>query len=246
MPSSGSVPTPWALPTAEGALTRLAESYRTAEERVSLGSRELSILRVADPDALVDAVDPASFARDERLPYWADLWTSAIGLARWFDRSRWIASRSLCELGCGVGLAGIAAAAAGARVTMTDYEPDALMFAQVNCMRNLEAPYPALQLLDWRAPGDVGRFDIVAGADIVYERGRFFFLLKLLRRLLAPDGVVVLADPGRQIGADFLCLARQDGFDVRTEVVEVERRGVLTRVHCSTLSLSSRAEEGGA
>ena len=236
--ASSPVPARWSAPANDRVLSLITGSYQTLEERISLGTRELSILRVADPDALVDALDPLTFARDERLPYWADLWTSSIGLARWFDRSPWIASRTLCELGCGVGLAGIAAACAGARVTMTDYEEDALLFAHHNCRRNLAAPYPALELLDWRAPGDIGRFDIVAGADIAYERDRFWFLLKLFRRLLNPDGVVVLADPGRQIGADFLTCARQDGLRVRTEVIPVERRGILTGVHVHQLSVS--------
>lgn len=239
-----SVPARSSAPAHDRVLSLITGSYQTLEERISLGTRELSILRVAEPDALLDALDPLTFACDERLPYWADLWTSSIGLALWFDRSPWIASRTLCELGCGVGLVGIAAASAGARVTMTDYEADALLFAYHNCRRNLAAPYPALELLDWRAPGDLGQFDIVAGADITYERDRFSFLLRLFRRLLNPEGIVVLADPGRQISADFVACARQDGLWVRTEVLPVQRRGTLTGVHVHLLSPSEQTIAG--
>src|SRR5512146_678227 len=106
-------------------LSDLRERYDIAEERIVFGSRTLTILKIADTSRLLDAIKPEMFASDERLPYWAELWPSSIELARFFLREENIRGRTVLELGCGLGLAGIAAAAAGANVLFTDYEPDA-------------------------------------------------------------------------------------------------------------------------
>ncbi len=75
-----------------------------------------------------------TFAEDERLPYWAELWPSAIGLAHYLDRDVSLRGKHVLELGCGLGLLGVIAARDGARVLCTDYEPDALaLHATTRC-----------------------------------------------------------------------------------------------------------------
>ncbi|MCA1728736.1 MAG: 50S ribosomal protein L11 methyltransferase, partial [Actinobacteria bacterium] len=88
-------------------------------------------------DALIDERE---FARDERLPYWADLWPSAVALAGSIIRydSKTLAGRRVVELGCGVGLPSLAALARGARVTATDHYEAALDFARYNARANLD------------------------------------------------------------------------------------------------------------
>jgi ETFB lysine methyltransferase len=221
-------------------IARIRASYRVTSETVTLGKASVVIVHVADPDALMEAVDPATFAEDERMPYWSDLWNSSIALARWCEDSPWIGGKTFLELGCGVGLAGLAAARAGARVTMTDYEPDALAFAACNARRNLEGPLPDIGLLDWRRRGDIGPFDVIAGADITYERRNFEPLLRLLQSALHPDGVIMLTDPDRSVGRDFLSAAREAGFALSTHPRSVERRGRTTTVTCALLRRKSR------
>ena len=102
------------------------------DDRVMLEGREVWISRPADSEALL--TDEA-FEREEFLPYWADLWPSAIELAHVV--ARWdLAGRRVLELGCGLALPGIAAALRGARVTVSDWAPDALGFARSNAERN--------------------------------------------------------------------------------------------------------------
>src|SRR5260370_908488 len=48
------------------------------EEVVRIGELELSLLR---PDVPEDLIDEATFADDEFLPYWAELWPAARALA---------------------------------------------------------------------------------------------------------------------------------------------------------------------
>jgi predicted nicotinamide N-methyase len=216
-------------------LEAITALYAVVTEPVVVGEATIGVLRVADPDVLVDAIAPEEFAGDERIPYWSDLWTSSIALARWCRESSWLSGKSFLELGCGVGLGGVAAAHAGARVTMTDYEPDALLFAAANILESLPPPFPELRLLDWRNPGPLRPYDVIAGADILYERRNFDPLLALFRSALNAGGAVMLTDPGRSIGRDFFAAAEEGGFAVRTHGIPVERRGRTVAVLCALL-----------
>jgi predicted nicotinamide N-methyase len=187
-----------------------------------------SLLAVRDTNHLLDAITPAQFEADGRLPYWAELWASSTVLAGHLRRRPGLAGKDVLELGCGLGLAGIAAAQAGASVVMTDYEDDALEFARFNAALNLDEAAlsrVALRLMDWRDADVPGRFDIVVGADIVYERKNFESLRSLVRRVLRPGGVFLLADPQRETGREFIRLAMAGGFAVSERSLTVNHRG---------------------
>jgi predicted nicotinamide N-methyase len=201
------------------------------------------MLAVEDTNALVDAITPEEFARQERLPYWAELWTSSIALAGELRRRTDLADTTVLDLGCGLGLTGIAAAQAGASVVMTDYDEDALRFARWNLAANLSADElrrVTVRQFDWREPDPIGEFPLIVGADIVYERTLFPALLTLFCRHLAPGGQVLLADPGRSIGTDFFRSASDGGFIVDSHPVRIERKGMITPVVLCTLSLSQK------
>jgi predicted nicotinamide N-methyase len=196
-------------------------------EEIHCASRLFRIAMVRQPEKLLDAITTAEFAHDERLPYWAELWTSALVLAERVLGDTALRGADVLELGCGLGLAGIAAAQAGADVTMTDYDQDALLFARWNAAANLDAEALArvhILPLDWREP--LGkRFDRIIGADIVYERRHFIPLLSFFSAGLNPGGTVLLTEPDRKMGDDFFAVAREQGFQVSAEHVTVQRRG---------------------
>ncbi len=79
-----------------------------------------------------------SRAITDRPAYWAQLWPSAIALARRLAREpALVCGRSVLEVGCGLGLGAVAASLAGASsVLATDVEPDALVFASANAAEN--------------------------------------------------------------------------------------------------------------
>ena len=178
----------------------LERRFRVVETRVDVGSRAFVIRHPASAEELISEED---FERDERLPYWADIWPSARVLAgRLLEENG--AGRSLIELGCGAGLVSAAAALAGFDVTATDYYEDALRFARVNASRNTGHAIETL-LLDWRdIPSDVGPFDCVVASDVLYERAYGALVAGALARLLAPKGFALVADPGRISRDDFL------------------------------------------
>jgi hypothetical protein len=52
----------------------LVRRFRTATRELELAGRSIQLLMPANAD---DLISEADFDRDERLPYWADLWPSA-------------------------------------------------------------------------------------------------------------------------------------------------------------------------
>lgn len=217
-------------------LLDLSSRYDIVDEDVVLDSQSFTMLRVRDTNALLRELHPAAFAEDERLPYWAELWPSSIELARYCLKERGMRGRRVLEVGCGLGLAGVAAASAGAHVVFTDYEPDALKFARYNALKNL--PQDSIdsrvefRLLDWRSDEEVGPVDMIIGADVVYERRNFHPILNIVRRVLKGDGCAVFTDPDRSTGMSFFALAEQEGFDV-----DLSSRSLLRAAKTSTILL---------
>ncbi len=61
-------------------------------------------------------------------------------------------------------------------------------------------------LLDWREPESLRgrRFDVVLAADVLYEEGNGRRLLDLLPHVVAENGAVLVADPGRRHAPELL------------------------------------------
>lgn len=153
------------------------------------------------------------------VPYWSVLWRSGVALARELETLD-LAGKRVAELGCGMAVPSIAAARAGADALATDWDWEALGLARRNARANgieLETMY-----VDWRRPDELvgrGPFDLVVGADLLYEREGVELLLALLPRL-APEAWI--ADPGRDASARFFEAAK-----LRRWPVEVRTRGVV-------------------
>ncbi len=241
-PSSGTL----AALDAPGLRSLIEGRYQCCEEDLTVAGERFSLLRVADSNVLLEVIDPAAFLEDERLPYWSELWASSVALAEWGLTASCLRGKLVLELGCGLGLAGIAAARAGAKVLLTDYEEDALLFARYNALRNAPEGTPKVLLFDWRRPRISGKFDLVLGADILYERRHFLPLLEAFRIVLAPGGVVVLTDPDRSTGEPFARLAQEWGYSVARDQRVIEhhaRRVLVTRFELCPLPVAGRARE---
>ena len=107
---------------------------------------------------------------------------------------------------------------------------------RANAERNAIDPFATL-LLDWRhPPPDLGGFDLLIAADVLYERRNADALATLIPRLAAPDGRVLLADPGRTYLEHFRDLMRGAGWRVeesgrRSEPVPETGREVTVRLY---------------
>jgi predicted nicotinamide N-methyase len=195
--------------TRGGALVReLERRFVVVTDRVYFGAKSFDVLHPRSAEELISEED---FARDERLPYWADIWPSSIILARRLLEERG-AGRHLLELGCGLGLATMAAMRVGFEVLATDYYEEALHFTRANAWRAFGRE-PRTRLVDWRAlPADLDGFDRVIAADVLYERPYAQFVAQAIARTLAPTGAATVADPGRVGAGEFLKECKASGL----------------------------------
>ena len=195
----------------------LERKFVMADEAVTLLAHNQPVLfslrKPQNADLLISEED---YVKDERLPYWADLWPAARLLATTALEANGT-GRSLLELGCGLGLPTTAAVRAGFAVTTTDYYEDSLHMTRFNSWR-VNGVEPAARMVDWRAlPEDLGQFDIVMAADVLYERPYGTLVAAAIAATLKPDGEAWIADPGRS------------GLDVFLEQATVHGLRVISR-----------------
>jgi len=91
--------------------------------------------------------------------------------------------KNLLEIGCGLGLVGIVAAAFGHKVTMTEQNSDALNFARANALTNLSPSSPPIDIrrLDWNHPDLDDMFDLIVGSEVVYSQFEVKAQKKIIR-----------------------------------------------------------------
>jgi len=211
----------------------LQSRFPTRIHRLEIAStprRTIDLLAPVDPDALLD--DPiveARYKADDYLPYWPIIWPSGLMLAARIltDEASPPAAPEkgagrVIELGCGLGLAGIAAGLRGWDVLLTDYDPEAIEFARHNALRNGVAPEKVQAMaMDWRAPVEE-KFSWVIASDVLYERRLHPLVLSAMDALLAKDGIAWVSDPQRTSAENFPLAAVEQGFRVVTVNLEGE------------------------
>ncbi len=206
--ASKSAPAPLAGAALVGALER---RFRTSIDDATIGNRKFSILKPANADDLIREDD---FVKDERLPYWADVWPSSIVLAEKLLELDGKGKTAL-ELGCGVGLSTLAAITSGFDVLATDYYEDALDVTRANVFRNLGLQ-ARTRLVDWRhLPGNLGHFDLVFASDVLYEKEYAALLPVILDGVIGPRGSALISDPGRVAAPIFVEGCADNGLVIR-------------------------------
>jgi predicted nicotinamide N-methyase len=213
-------------------------------EQVIVDGRTFVIDRPGESDSLLDhpAVRSA-FAADEYLPYWADLWPAARMLAKAIGRLEWAPGQTALEVGCGLGLPGIAALARGLHVVFSDYDATALRFAADNARANGFTDFELLPM-DWRYPPRDLRVPVLLASDLIYELRNVAPLVALIGQVLQPDGVCLLTDQDRvpsHVLRDTLAAA---GLPFTTRTLRAGEPGGR-RVKGTLYRITRRPEPGG-
>jgi len=206
-------------------LEAFLRAYETAERELTIGDRSYRFLVPQGIDCYINDGDPM-----HNFPLWAKIWKASLALADHLAGMPKKGAGSILEIGAGLGVAGIVAASRGHRVTLTEYDEDALAFARANAAingcRDLN-----VRRLDWHTPDFTEPFDTIAGSEVVYHERDFDSLMNLFANFLKPGGRVILSMKPRRSAMMFLERARVM-FDIGMKKIEMKARD-----ECSVLYL---------
>jgi predicted nicotinamide N-methyase len=227
-------------------LARIRRRFALVTDDVAFGPVRLAFTRVADPNRVLDEVAAEEDRRERttglrhaeplHLPYWAELWDSGGGVATYLATRCPVdlTGRSVLDLGCGQGLLGCVAVALGARVLFADLESAALLFARLNALPMEQWTFSPRQIrtrkLDWQRDQLGERFDLIVGADILYDKTQWPHLERFWRAHLAEGGRVLLGEPGRPTGGMFLGWLRGKGWALDEHEQAVPSRAQPIRI----------------
>jgi len=213
----------------------------TKRQEIKIYDRIIKVDTVSDIDELFEALvskgPDHEDVKDERIPYWADLWPSAVALSNYILKNNLIVpGTKVLEIGCGLGLPGIVAGQLGAKVILSDYIQEALDFAGHNWSLNNSDPADLL-LMDWRSPEPSLKVYIVLASDIAYEKKSFDDLIKTFKILLKRGGKMLISEPNRAFAQAFFNGLKDTGFSVNSQKDSLEFRGQKYSIHIHELLL---------
>lgn len=158
--------------------------------------------------------DPLGEAADRGIssaawPMFGLLWPSGLHLAAAMAARPLVVGESILEIGCGLALASLVSHRRGALVTASDSHPLAGSFLLENLRLNAlppmrychgdwmphTAPQPGPALVV--GPLVQGRFDLIIGSDVLYERDDAGTLAAFIGRHALPSSEVLIVDPNR-------------------------------------------------
>ena len=203
--------------------------YATTQHCIAIsGVADLQIRALRDTQQYADA--DGSAARlgigAATWPLFGVLWPSAALLAaRLAARMAlrgWRAHERILEVGCGLALASLVGHRRGADVTASDSHPLAAQFLAHNLALN-GLPPMAYRHGDWVLPTAApdgarwtgtlrGRFDLLIGSDVLYDRDASAALAGFIGRHAADDAEVWIVDPDRGNRAGFSAALSRLGF----------------------------------
>jgi predicted nicotinamide N-methyase len=215
--------------------------FKTTAHEIVIGDKTYTVLSVTNFDELYEQLLAKGLQHedvaDERIPYWAELWPSAVGLATHLvNNPSLVNGKTILEIGGGLGLPGLVAASLGATVTETDYLEDAVGFAKKNAEIN-SINHIHFRSFDWRKSESYQCFDVLLASDVAYERSQFGHLQKAFTHLVKPDGLILLSEPNRYIAEPFIEDLLRAGYALEKYSYEVEVKGIKSKVSVYAIRL---------
>ena len=184
-----------------------------ARQTLSIADHEIIIeLPSSQDQVLEEAIQCARSGSSDCDPYWGSLWPTALTTAGMILRRTWPSRLRALELGCGIGVAGIAALIAGHDVTFADHASSAVKLAISNAALNGFKDTNGM-VFDWQQP-PTDQFDFIVASDVLYDAAGYAPLLRTLEATLSDHGVAWIGDPGRVNAPRFAELAVRHGWCV--------------------------------
>lgn len=181
--------------------------YHVKYETVTVGGTDYLIRSLSDlqqySDPLGEAeragISPASW------PLFGHLWPSARVLAlamHSFD----LAGKRILEIGAGLALASLVVHRRAGNMTVSDWHPLSQAFLKENLLLNKLGPLK-YHTGNWEVNNpELGRFDLIIGSDVLYERQQPGQLAGFIDRHTVPSAQIIIVDPDR---GNRVCFCRE-------------------------------------
>lgn len=173
-------------------LDQIKSKYAVEIVPLKIGDKTLKLLQIKDLEEYIAGLVEGGSVPILDLPFWAKVWESSFLLAYFLGRRPVVLGQRMLEIGGGIGAVGIYAAMCGHNVTITDINEDALLFARANVLLNGVAR-AQVQKLDWNEANLPDPYDVIVGAEVIYDRESYPLLVNFLRRAIVPKGMIFLA-----------------------------------------------------
>ena len=187
--------------------------YHTETVTLRIGGAEYRIRTLSDRQQYHDPDGSAERAgiSSATWPLFGMLWPAGLALAEEMTHVS-IDGLRILEVGCGAGLSSLVLHKRGADIVASDHHPLADEFLQHNAQLNGLPPLP-FQHAQWLGPNPrLGRFDLIVGSDVLYERDHPALLAGFIAAHAKPSARVLVADPGRGHRGRFSSLMLAQGF----------------------------------
>lgn len=172
--------------------------YQLKFETVSGSGDDLQLRSLLDRQQFYDPLGEAEREgiSSSAWPIFGLLWPSGRVLAHVMLTFE-LGGRRILELGCGLALASLVIHRRGGNITASDCHPLAAAFLLENLKLN-RLPAMKYQSGNWsRSNPILGRFDLIIGSDVLYDRGQPEVLSQFIDLHAQPDAEVLIVDPDR-------------------------------------------------
>lgn len=155
----------------------------------------------------------------EPFPFWTKLWPSSTALIQFIKANTyWIKDKTVLEIGAGIGLPSFMFASIAKSILVSDYMPEAVALMEKN-IKHLHLNNVQAIVLDWNNVPNSIQPEVVLLSDVNYDPTQFENLLRLIKRFIMDDAVVVMATPQRIMASPFVNALQEHVQHTQVELV---------------------------
>jgi predicted nicotinamide N-methyase len=212
-------PSPFADASLEDLLALARKRFSIVFKPVRIGEQILEITHIENmTEYLEKLADQAGQGKGIELPMWAKIWPASTMLALAVTQIPVTAGKRILEVGAGLGIPGLVAAARGFTTVITDINEDALLFAQINILKNGLQHKATVKPLNIMTQDSDQPFDCILGSEVLYLKNSASRLVQFLHNSLKPKGMALFARDASRQENSFIAQAASS-FDIGVKQV---------------------------
>jgi 2-polyprenyl-3-methyl-5-hydroxy-6-metoxy-1,4-benzoquinol methylase len=214
----------------------ILEKYKLEIIPIRIAGKNLELYGIRNWDIFVNNLAEKGDDYVKLFPFWVKIWEASILLADHLMRIGLEREKEILEIGAGMGVTGLFLGAFGHKVTITDREEDALELLRMNVERN-RLHNVSVRKLDWSNPDLSGKFDIICGAEVIYNDTSIQSVMNLCHKYLQPGGSIYLAHDVKR-----MCIIKFIGmvpgkFEIKNIIRTLKAEGRQNKVVIHSLRL---------